>query len=578
MALLELIAVVGVIAVATAAIVGTAKYTNNQRVIGNQVENAGVIVDRVVKASMASGHFATLNQANALRDGLFPPSMLDEVGNPRAWKGGVALTGVPVAGVPSFGAALTFDKVPGHACVKFVSQAAPGFYSIKVNDQLVKDKFEALDIPLLTRSCEPATSRVQFVYAKNGGTGLPPPGAPIPPPPIPCTPKASTTETVVDTACPAGWLGTRVFETRYTCFPETGQTIAQKPTLMSDTCQPACVLPLPHQQVDRQLRTAYRSPACSAGQAGVLTQARREERTRSRTAMCAPSPGYSAPVGNFSWTPYTVWSTWTGAGAWSVVSSSCGQACVLPSPSTETKTKQWVIEQTLTCPAGQVGAGIRKRKTFKQPLARKASCPMPASSFTWSGWNATGPVVESNWATVSTNCAPACIAPPIQRTPTTRAAPQDVRVEPCDPGFSGTITYRRNQRENGFTGTSYHCPQPSGNYTAQAYTEWLGTFYPTSAWTFTKACSTVCVPPAASTAPATRNIRSERERIECFDGAPGHIIQERFWVEYGTRKTTWSCPAANRGADPHYTYTWSGTFGYSKWMYVDFQCDFEGQK
>lgn len=326
-ALLELMLVVGVIAAATAGVVATANYTNTQRRIGNQVRHTKEIVENVNAALVSRGDYAllTLNQANAIRDGMFPRDMLRD-GEPKAWRGDVLLTGTSVAGIPNYGAALIFTGVPASACIQFVSEASAVAYSASVNGRVVKSGYGALDMSALTEACQGGTSRVELVHAKNGGAGLPVPGSPPPAPPVPCSaPPPPLVETIVDTACPGGMLGTRVFETRYTCNDEVGEIVAQRPTLLSDTCQRACALPSPATQIDMQYRTAWRTGACPHRQDGTIRESRMERRERKRTAICNTSPGYSAPVGSYVWPSWTGWASWigVGTGAWTVELNTC---------------------------------------------------------------------------------------------------------------------------------------------------------------------------------------------------------------------------------------------------------------
>lgn len=325
--MLELLLVVGVVAVATAGVVATATYTHTQRKIGNEVRHTKEIVENVNAALVSSGDYAllTLNQANAIRDGMFPKDMLKD-GEPRAWNGDVLLTGTTVAGMPNYGAALVFTEVPASACIRFVSEASAVAYSASVNGRVVKDGYGALDMSALTEACQGDTSRVELVHAKNGGAGLPVPGSPPPAPPVPCSAEPPPlVETIVDATCPAGMLGTRVFETRTTCDPEWGRLVVQKPTLLSDTCKRACLLPRPTTQVDIQHRTAWRTVACPHGAAGTIRESRMERRERTRTAICNTSPGYSSPVGSYVWPSWSGWSSWLalGSGAWTVELNTC---------------------------------------------------------------------------------------------------------------------------------------------------------------------------------------------------------------------------------------------------------------
>lgn len=172
-ALLELLLVLGVIAAALASAVALYRYVEENRKIGAETERAAIITQALTSFAITSADFSTVNQANALRMGLFPREMLNYEGKPKsAWGGDVLLTSSDLDDKQDWGAVLTYEGVPASACAKFVSAAAGGFYSVAVDNEPVRAAYGALDTPMLAKACGSGeVARVQFTYAKNGGAG-----------------------------------------------------------------------------------------------------------------------------------------------------------------------------------------------------------------------------------------------------------------------------------------------------------------------------------------------------------------------------------------------------------------------
>lgn len=296
-----------------------------------------------------------------------------------------------------------------------------------------------------------------------------------------CVAPSAKIETQNETGtCPATMVtpsGSRTYPhsrtatTTYTCPAPTGDYVAEPTTYSSwspsasQACAPECVLPNPRTQTDRETRTGTQTLSCPPGQLGEIRQSQPQERTRTRTASCP------APTGSPTWGSWSTWSAWAGTGLWSTTSNTCAPACVLPSPSTQTRagtaetrsvTESRTVtvyeagspaRQTLACPAGQLGQIIQERPTRRSRTAtqtrtqpqtrtttqtRTATCPAPTGDYKWSSWSSPGAPYgawtnsgsasswsssgapygswsgysqHESWSTISNTCAPACVLP-----------------------------------------------------------------------------------------------------------------------------------------------------------------------
>lgn len=278
----------------------------------------------------------------------------------------------------------------------------------------------------------------------------------------------------VSYTCPAGsWTLPDPYRTSWTPWSDTGAT--RNATGSCSTCPSPRV-------IDNQVRWA--SPytqACPTGQLGTITREREQQRELTRSYTC-PAGTITLP------SPSDTWSGWSNTGNTRVVSNTCADECVLPTPATRTRAgaeqtrnlaQSQTVNQTqqLNCPAGQYGVVNQSRtatQTRQQPQSRTttqtstASCPAPTGAFVWSSWSAPGapygtwtnngpasawsaPTAPFGaWSTTSNTCT-GCPAPS-----TTTESQWRARSAPCPSGTTGTWTWEERQQRS--RTTSYSCP------------------------------------------------------------------------------------------------------------------------
>lgn len=520
-ALVELMLVIGVIAIGTAGVVATYRVVDNNRKINDEVEHAQVIAQNVVAHGVTSGNFSAITQENAIRDRLFPRDMLDADGTPRnKWGGEVLLASETIAGRDNWGAALTFEGVPASACSKLVNQAASGFYGVRVNENVLRSNYSAINAAALAEECASGdASTVQFIYAKHGGAGDDGGGGSL----TPCTVPSPTTDTIIDSACPSGQIGTVVFQTNYICPDPFGSAVAQPPLQLSSTCTPICTPPATI--TDRETRNHQESGLCPPGRDGSVLRERPEERTRTLTDLCSTPPGFSGPVMPIIPGEYTPFSPWVATGPWTTVSNTCTTPCTPQSPTVTP------YSQSASCSPGTVTPS--GSSTFTQSRTGTVSYHCPGRG---------GPIVASpesftEWSpTAATACAPVCTAPPTVNTPISRPAPPETQSLNCPSGQAGTWTQQRSRRENGTSRTTYSCPAPTGNYVTNPAQEiWHGTYSNFGRWEDTaNTCAPLCVAPPSTTETQTQNGTCRGGQITP-GGSPS-------FTQSSTRTISYSCP------------------------------------
>ena len=318
----------------------------------------------------------------------------------------------------------------------------------------------------------------------------------------------------------------------------------------SETCSSACVVPAP--TTETETRTGTQNVACPASQPiGTITQQRPEERTRTTSASC-PDPA-GAPV----WGAPSAWTAWTATGAWATTSNTCGAACVVPPPQTNTESRTGT--QTLGCAPGYLGTRTQSRPE-ERTQTRTATCPDPAGAPVWAAWSAWSAWTGSGaWATTSDTCAPECVVPsPSTQTDTqNRTATQTIAG--CPSGYTGTITQTRP--ETSTRTRSAYCPAATG---AHAWGGWSGwsAWAPAGGWTTTSSsCTAVCTPPANSSVPISRSLPVQTQDVGCPSGQTGNHWQDRPVTEAGTRTTSWTCPGPTSTSSD----TWGGGLTYGAW-------------
>ncbi|TAA35550.1 large tegument protein [Pseudoxanthomonas winnipegensis] len=158
----------------------------------------------------------------------------------------------------------------------------------------------------------------------------------------------------------------------------------------------------------------------------------------------------------------------------------------VPPPSTPTVLPVCTVPptqaQNVNCPAGQVGTVTQQRVGY----CGEVGGPYEA-------W-ATG--VYGPWATVSSTCAPACVAPSSTSVAITRPAPVESQSLGCPTGQTGSIVQQRTRVETGTRTTSWACPAATGSPVSSTSDSWSGTYSAASGWVITSNTCTTPAPPA----------------------------------------------------------------------------------
>lgn len=157
-------------------------------------------------------------------------------------------------------------------------------------------------------------------------------------------------------------------------------------------------------------------------------------------------------------------------------------ATVLP-PSTPTVLPVCTVpptqSQNVNCPAGQIGTVTQQREGY----CGEVGGPYEA-------W-ATG--TYGPWTTVSSTCAPACVAPSPTSVAISRDAPAERQNVGCPAGQVGEHWQQRSRVENGTRTTSWTCPALTGSPVSSTSESWSGTYSAPSGWVTT---SNTCATPA----------------------------------------------------------------------------------
>ena len=324
-------------------------------------------------------------------------------------------------------------------------------------------------------------------------------------------------------ACPAGQVGQIQQARAYACAGE-GSWGAW--TTTSNTCT-AC--PAPQNQ----------NLACPAGQVGSIAQTRAFNCAgptgswgawTTTTNTCATCPGpetqdLSCPVGQFGSITQTRSYNCTGTGgwgSWTTTTNSCAPQCALPTPSTQTQTRDQPEVRASACPAGQYGPtnAVQESRILSQSQSRSATCPAPTGAYVWGAWS---PWVTDNtgrWTEISN----ACLACP---GPSTDVGVQWVdTVGACPVGQAGSYTWQREQRRT--RSMSYTCPAATTALPPATYGAWTGWGDTGLIRNAQNTCAPTCVAPAPSYEYGT------------WTNCPVN----RITAVYGERRRliTWTCP------------------------------------
>lgn len=645
--LIELLLVAGVIAAGTAVVFNVYQNVNAASKVDAEGESLRALTKNILDSYSASTDYSSLTTERAVEDGLFPRSMMsDGTGEPTStWGKPVRVVATDIdrdgSTLSNWGFVIAYEDVPSKACVDLISQAGPEFNDIRVEGTSI-GVGASLNVSQMGQLCNRAGGAdVQFVFERRAiqtaGGALTLCSDSLPSAPetqvVSCpagqyglvnqsrsafcvssygsfqwTPWTTTSEAcspcpapenrinTQNLSCPTGqdgiWTQTRE-ERRTANCPLPGPNGPSELTswnswtavtawaTATNTCAPICVLPTP----STELQWTDQSQACPPGQAGHNKWQRQETRTASCPAL---APGYSVPVGSYSWSP------WTATGSIRNQDNTCAtcptpQNQTLNCPSgqvgsiTQNRTyncsgegnwNPWITtsntcvacpapeSQALSCPSGQVGT-ISQSRTYNcsgqgswgawtTTSNTCTACPAPESrtqdcsagqygaitqsrSFTCSGQGNWG-----NWTTTSNTCA-ACPAA------TTASETQWVNVSvACPSGQLGTNAWQKEQKRT--RSVSYSCPAGTRSMPGATYGSW-------SAWTdtgSTRNASNTCAPVCVAPPPEWRVLNYKGN---CPAG----------WIGTGTNWRTgetrsWSCPAPT-GAAVATPWTWDGTDG-----------------
>lgn len=646
--LMELLLVAGVIAAGTAIVFNVYQNVNAASKVDAEGESLRALTKNILDSYSASADYSSLTTERAIEDGLFPNTMMsDGTGEPvSTWGKPVRVVATDInrdgANLENWGFVIAYDDVPSKACVDLISQAGPEFNDIRVEGTSIGVGAN-LNVTQMGQLCNRATGAdVQFVFERralqNEGGALTLCSDSLPTDAetqvVACpagqyglvnqsrsafcvssygsfqwTPWATTSQTCspcpapesrVNTrtvACPTGqngvWTQSRN-ETRSANCPLPGPngpselttwnswTATTSWATVTNTCANICVLPSPSSET----RWVGQSATCPTGQAGHNTW-EREER---RLASCPPlAPGYTVPVGNYSWSTWTATGTvrnqdntcatcptpqsqnlscpsgqvgniaqnrtynCTGEGSWGAWTTTSNTCVACPSPES----------QALACPSGQVGT-ISQTRTYNcsgqgswgawtttsntctacpSPESRTLDCPsgqygaiQQSRSFTCSGQGTWG-----SWTTTSNTCS-ACPAN------TTATETQWVASSAnCPVSQFGSNTWERQQTRN--RSVTYSCPVGTRTLPGPTYGTW-------SAWADTGTTRNVVNTCAGCPAPATQTEGQwVASSATCTAGQYGTNTWERYQTR--TRSVTYSCPAGTSTLPPATYGTWS---------------------
>lgn len=355
--LIELMLVAGVIAVGSAAVLLVYQNVNATSKVSNESDNLRDLTQKITTSYASSGDFSGLSTESAQQESLFPSSMVSPGTNEVVTSWGtpvrVLATTVQINGTSrnNGGFVIAYDRLPAKACIDLISDAAPGFGDIKVGGTSVGVGAN-LNVGQLGELCNRAQGAdVQFIYqpattSLAGGGSLTTCAASMP--------SAPETQTI---ACPAGQYGLVNQSRSAFCATYYGSHEWTPWSTVSQNCAPC---PSPETRVNTQ------SLSCPTGQLGTWEQTRNEQ----RIADC-PLAGPNGPTETFNW------GSWTGTSAWTNSVNTCAPICVLPTPSTETR---WT-PQSQACAPGQSG-----HNTWERDEIRTASCPAATGAFVWAAW------------------------------------------------------------------------------------------------------------------------------------------------------------------------------------------------
>lgn len=515
-ALLELMLVMGIISAVLGAIFMTYRYAETRREAAAQVQNVSAVATNLNRLGIVSGDFTGLTTSQAVQDGIFPNRMVDAAGAVSTRWGAVRVDPFSLSGSsPGDAAVVTYETVPSRFCNGFVSGAAKGFTSVRINGEFVKQNGGATSVPGVIRLCDAsATSKVELIMARQGGAGMTLGELKE------CAPQAPETETL---ECPPLQGGEIVRTRSFTCVNKFDMPYASPWSTVSNNCAPLCApqVPSPSFEEDSQNQVATRSKACTPLQIGEIIEKQPQVRTRTRHWTCPAEVG-DPVLGN--WGAY---SAWEGTAPWSLKEDNCVPLCAptLPSPNPEVVVESKTVTDTsLQCPAGWEGE-IKRTRTEIRTQTTTYSCPAQTGPYTTSMAPftpyAAAPGPAGQWKVESNTCQKVCVQPdPVTTTETFTGT--------CD---SGQVTHSTGQSTFTQTRTktrNWTCPS---RYAEPVEVD--ATYSPMTPDKAT-ACGPQCVKPADVETTETQSVGCPAGSLFYPSGASG-------FTQTRTKKQSYAC-------------------------------------
>lgn len=346
--------------------------------------------------------------------------------------------------------------------------------------------------------------------------------------------------------------------------------------------EPACVAPAPEiSSIARAMGSESRDVGCPAGHTGAHQQSRsiteRGEQVRNWTC---PGPTGS-PVSSVS-------ETWLGSydyGAWATTSNSCAApapdptptpdpptppapdptpdpptppapdptpdptpppTCSAPGPEVTSLTRPAGNDtRNAGCPAGHTGQHMQSRsRTENGQQTRSWTCPSPSGSPVSSvstSW--LGTYTYGAWSTTSNTCAepapPACVAPPMETFPLSRAAASETRQVACPAGQTGEHWESRSRTERGQHERTWSCPSPTGAPAASGKDVWFGT-YDYGSWSTSSNTCEVTAPPTGDGSGSGLPTFPLPELTMCVN-PPAQYVEKGWTCELADNQMMWIC-------------------------------------
>lgn len=154
LSLLEIMIVVGIIAMVIVGVQGRGRVGKQTSQIQAESSNLNVIVERAKSAQMGRPDFSGINTSYLLSMGAFPDSMLASGGTSvkNTWGGSVTVQ--PGAGNASLD--IVYGSVPAAACVEWVTNEGANYPEITIGTTKTKNGSALPDLDVVGSACKAA--------------------------------------------------------------------------------------------------------------------------------------------------------------------------------------------------------------------------------------------------------------------------------------------------------------------------------------------------------------------------------------------------------------------------------------